>query len=163
MKSFITAALILSVPFAAVSETAKKSKKMIQHPVATQHANSADPSDTSLTAAQLALIPHVHVGRQACESGVSVTLTPDPKLTGYFHVHVKNHMYHMFPVVTSSGALRLEDKKEGAIWLQMSNKSMMMHQKLGQRLADDCINPAQAAVAMAMKKNPVPSILEASR
>jgi hypothetical protein len=37
---------------------------------------------------------------------------------------------------------------------------MLMSQKLGQRLADDCISSDQAIVAEAMKKNPVPSILD---
>ncbi|MDO8457325.1 MAG: hypothetical protein Q7T07_10485 [Burkholderiaceae bacterium] len=160
MKSLITAVLMLSLPFAVLSETASKSKAKAKQPVAAEQPSHADQSDAPLTAAQLALIPQVYVGHQACEAGVGVTLTPDPKSTGYFHVNVKNRTYHMFPVVTSSGAIRLEDKKEGAIWLQMSNKSMMMNHKLGSRLADDCINPAQAAVALAMKKNNTPSILD---
>ncbi|MDO8768604.1 MAG: hypothetical protein Q7K57_07870 [Burkholderiaceae bacterium] len=167
MKLLITAVLILSLPFAALSETASKTKAKakakakVKQPVVAEQTTHADQGDAPLTAAQLALIPQVYVGHQPCEAGVSVTLTPDPKSAGYFHVSVKNHTYHMFPVVTSSGAVRLEDKTEGAIWLQMSNKSMMMNQKLGLRLADDCINPAQAAVALAMKKNPTPGILDA--
>ncbi len=169
MKSLITAALILSLPFAALSETAGKSnvkaqvkaKAKAKPPAAAGQVTPVTQSDMPLTAAQLALVPHVYVGHQACESGVGVTLTADPASTGYFHVNVKNHTYHMFPVVTTSGAVRLEDKKEGAIWLQMSNKSMMMNQKLGSRLADDCINPAQAAVALAMKNNNTPGLLDA--
>lgn len=163
MKSLITAALILSLPFAALSQTTGKSKAKAKQPVAAEQTTHADQGDAPLTAAQLALIPHVYVGQQTCESGVSVTLTADPASAGYFHVTVKNRTYHMFPVVTSSGALRLEDKKEGAIWLQMSNKSMMMNHKLGSRLADDCINTAQAAVALAMKKNNTPSILDTAK
>lgn len=163
MKLLITAVLMLYLPFAAMSETASKAKTKAKTPVAAAQASAADTSDAPLTAAQLALVPHVHVGHQKCEAGVSVTLTEDAKEAGYFHVKVKTHTYHMHPVVTASGAVRLEDKKEGAIWLQMTNKSMMMNQKLGQRLADDCINPVQAAVALAMKKNPPPGILDAPK
>lgn len=167
MKSLITAALILSLPFAALSETASKSKTKAKakakQTVAAEQTTHADQGDEPLTAAQLALVPQVYVGHQPCEAGVGVTLTQDPNSMGYFHVNVKNRTYHMFPVVTSSGAVRLEDKKEGAIWLQMSNKSMMMNQKLGSRLADDCINPAQAAVALAMKKNKTPSIFDTTK
>lgn len=168
MKLLIAAALIVCLPLAALSETATKAKTTskakvtakAKTPVAAEH---ADVNDAPLTAEQLALIPHLHMGHQACEAGVSVTLIEDPQAVGYFHVKVKNHTYHMHPVVTTSGAVRLEDKKEGAIWLQMTNKSMMMNQKLGQRLADDCINPAQAAVALAMKQNPTPGILDAAK
>jgi hypothetical protein len=49
------------------------------------------------------------------------------------------------------------------MWLQLGNKSMLMSQKLGQRLADDCMNPAQHAVNEALKKNPAPSLLERCR
>ena len=49
------------------------------------------------------------------------------------------------------------------MWLQLGNKSMLMSQKLGQRLADECISPNQAVVAENLKKNPVPSILDAPR
>lgn len=160
MKSLITAVLILGLPLVALSETPSKSKTKAKQHVIAEPASQAAASDTPLTEAQLALIPHVYVGHQPCESGVGVTLSPDPKTPGYFHVNVKNRTYHMFPVVTSSGAVRLEDNQEGAVWLQMSNKSMMMNQKIGSRLADDCINPAQAAVALAMKKNGTPGIFD---
>lgn len=66
----------------------------------------------------------------------------------------------MFPVETSTGAIRLEDPKAGAVWLQLANKSMLMSQKLGQRMADACINPDQALVAEMMIKNPPPSFLD---
>jgi len=46
------------------------------------------------------------------------------------------------------------------MWLQLGNKSMLMSQKMGKRLADECMNPAQAAVNEALKKNPMPSLLE---
>jgi hypothetical protein len=66
----------------------------------------------------------------------------------------------MAPVVTSTGAIRLEDAKAGGVWLQLSNKSMLMSQKLGSRLADECMSPAQVAVAERLKTNPAPSLLE---
>jgi hypothetical protein len=38
---------------------------------------------------------------------------------------------------------------------------MLMSQKLGQRLADECQSAQQLAYAEELKKNPLPSILEA--
>jgi hypothetical protein len=69
--------------------------------------------------------------------------------------------YRMSPVATSTGAIRLEDQKNGAVWLQLANKSMLMNHKLGQRLADECMSPAQVIVAESIRKNPPPSVLEA--
>ena len=63
-----------------------------------------------------------------------------------------------FPFVT--GALRLEDVKGQTLLLQIANKSMLMDQKRGQRLADECMSPEQNLVAEAIKKNPIPSVLE---
>jgi hypothetical protein len=94
--------------------------------------------------------------------GTFVTLTEDAQSPGYFDVLVKKQKYRMFPVETSTGAIRLEDPVTGAVWLQLSNKSMLMNQKLGQRLADDCMSVEQAIVAETHRKNPPPSILDAS-
>jgi len=69
----------------------------------------------------------------------------------------------MSPVKTSTGTVRLEDKHAGAVWLQIANKSMLMNQKVGQRLADECMSPDQLQVAEAIKKNPPPSLLEAPK
>ena len=49
----------------------------------------------------------------------------------------------MHPVESRTGAIRLEDPMRGAMWLQLGNKSMLMSQKLGQRLADECQSPQQ--------------------
>ena len=66
----------------------------------------------------------------------------------------------MFPVVTTTGAIRLEDHKAGAVWLQLANKSMLMNHKLGKRLADACMSPEQVITAERLIKNPVPSVFE---
>jgi hypothetical protein len=46
------------------------------------------------------------------------------------------------------------------MWLQLGNKSMLMSQKMGKRLADECMNPSQSAMNENLKKNPLPSLLE---
>ncbi|MGH8848605.1 MAG: hypothetical protein ACREXQ_15380, partial [Polaromonas sp.] len=51
----------------------------------------------------------------------------------------------------------------GAVWLQLANKSMLMNQKLGIRLADECMSPSQLAVAEALKLNPPASVLDAPK
>ena len=134
---------------------------------ASRHLYSAAPAIVaSVAAAQggsndlLALADRVYVGRIACELGAHVTVTADGTAPGHFHVEGKNFKYYMSPVATSTGTVRLEDTKAGAVWLQIANKSMLMNQKLGQRLADECMSSEQVVVAEAIKRNPPPSVLE---
>ena len=105
----------------------------------------------------------MHTGRIPCELGAFVNVTADQSNPGYFNIDGKGFKYHMAPVKTSTGTVRLEDKHAGAVWLQIANKSMLMNQKVGQRLADECMSPDQLQVAEAIKKNPPPSLLEAPK
>jgi len=122
-----------------------------------------EAAEAALTPAELAIAERVHVGHLPCELGASVTLAADAKAPGYFDVQGKNFKYRMFPVATTTGAIRLEDQKAGAVWLQLANKSMLMNQKQGIRLADECMSPAQVAVAESLKRNPAPSVLDAPK
>lgn len=120
-------------------------------------------ADEALTPDEIAIAERVYVGKLPCELGASVTLTPDTKSPGFFDVQGKNFKYRMFPVITTTNTVRLEDRKAGAVWLQMGNKSMLMNQKLGSRMADECMSPAQLAVAEAIKLNPPVSVLDAPK
>ncbi len=102
----------------------------------------------------------VFVGRIPCEMGVVVNLEADSKTPGEFILRMNRFTFQLQPVETSTGVIRLEDRKAGAVWLQLSNKSMLMNQKLGRRMADECMSPVQQAVAEAMKANPVPGLLD---
>jgi hypothetical protein len=122
-----------------------------------------EAADAALTPEELLVAERVHVGRMPCELGATVTLTADAKTPGYFEIQGKNFKYRMFPVPTTTGTVRLEDRKAGAVWLQMGNKSMLMNQKLGTRLADECMSPAQQLVAESLKLNPAVSVLDVPR
>ena len=102
----------------------------------------------------------VHTGHMVCELGNSVTVTSDPQQAAGYIVQMKKFTYHMTPVATTTGAVRLEDTQAGAMWLQLPNKSMLMNSKLGQRMADECQSEHQAVVAHRMKLDPPPSLLD---
>lgn len=175
--SLTAALLMLSLLFAPAvyaQQSAGKTEKTVSKPAprpsssrgelkskANQTAAGISAADDALTPGELAIAERVYTGRLPCELGASVTLTPDAKTPGYFDVRVKNLKFRMFPVETTTGAIRLEDRKAGAVWLQLANKSMLMNQKLGQRLADACMNPAQMAVAQALEITPGRSVLDA--
>ena len=109
---------------------------------------------------ELAIAQQIHQGLMPCEMGASVRVQADAAAPGYFHVQGKGFRYRMYPVLTSTGALRLEDKKAGAVWLQLANKSMLMDRKKGRRVADDCAHPEQVAYGQDMKTNPPPSLFD---
>ena len=120
-----------------------------------------DEPTHELSSAELEVARAVHVGTMSCELGASVTVLPSRRREGFFLVSTnKGLRFRMHPAESRTGAIRLEDPKRGAMWLQLGNKSMLMSQKLGQRLADECQSPEQAAVALTLKNNPPPSILE---
>ncbi|MBP6850246.1 MAG: hypothetical protein KA164_01510 [Rhodoferax sp.] len=114
-----------------------------------------------LTQAELDVAARVHVGTLPCELGQTVVLVPDAAQPGYFSLRIGANGYRVSPEETTTGAIRLEDKAAGIVWLQLANKSMLMSQKLGRRLADECRSPLQAQVAQAMLVNPPPSVLDA--
>jgi len=180
----LVAALCLAMAFPAAAQTAAsadkapaKAKPAAKAPAkksvnnnrtnlkttAKNVAAGIEAAEQALTPDELAIAERVHVGSLPCELGASVSLKPDSKVPGYFDVQGKNFKYRMFPVATTTGAIRLEDQKAGAVWLQLANKSMLMNQKQGVRLADECMSPAQVAIAETMKTNPPASVLDAPK
>jgi hypothetical protein len=121
------------------------------------------PPQPPLEADLMAISEQVHLGTIPCEMGQKVVLTADPLSPGRFYMAIQQHRFHLTPVASRTGAIRLEDAEGGAFWIQLSNKSMLMSSKLGQRLADDCQSPAQMAVAEAMKLAPPVNLLDGGR
>jgi hypothetical protein len=120
------------------------------------------PLEAPLAPQELSIAERVHLGHLACELGASVHMTADANNPGYFNLQGKGYKYRMKPVITSTGAIRLEDEKAGTVWLQLANKSMLMDQKKGRRLADECAHPDQVAFANDMKVNPPPALIDVS-
>lgn len=178
MKPLVLAICIFAFPAAILAQTAAPanapakadSKKPVQKPSseirrsALKTVEQVTPIDEdpniNLTAEDLEIAKRVFVGTIACELGNSVTLTPSTRRPGFFVVQTKGARFSMHPVESRTGAIRLEDPKRGALWLQLGNKSMLMSQKLGQRLADECMSPEQMTLADELKKNPRPSLLD---
>lgn len=117
-----------------------------------------DPS-IKLSEADLAVAKRVHVGEIACELGAKVTVKA-MRREGFFLVQHRLTRFVMHPVDSRTGATRLEDPARGAMWLQLGNKSMLLNQKAGQRLADECQSAEQVVFANEMKKRPPINLLE---
>ena len=171
MKSFVTAVLILAAPAFVLAQAAAPDvpakpaltgNKAVRRSAlkAVEEVTPIDDDKVNLTPGDLEIAKRVYVGSIPCELGASVTITPNEKRPGFFVVQVAKTRFSMHPVESRTGAIRLEDPRDGAMWLQLGNKSMLMSQKQGRRLADECQSSAQLAFADEMKKNPPVSILE---
>lgn len=75
-------------------------------------------------------------GNFYCEMGNRVDLVSDSG--GDVKLTWKGRSYPMLAVTTTTGAVRLEDKASGLVWIQIPAKSMLLNSKLGQQLANEC-------------------------
>jgi hypothetical protein len=156
---------VLAIPQAhAQTKPAPGKNKKLAHSAqkAVEEVTPIDEDNTTqLNDEELAVAKNVYVGDLPCELGAKVKITP-MKRAGFFMISTKNYRFRMHPVESRTGAIRLEDPQRGAMWLQLGNKSMLMSQKLGQRLADECQSPEQITYAEKLKANPLPSILDST-
>ncbi len=159
---FSVMALVTSV----LAQTNPQAKKPVAKPAAKSAPAKSVPAKVAapvvLTEEQLSIAQIVTTGRIACADGKSITITADPKTEGAFDLAFGSVKYDVVPVPTKSGAVRLEDSKTGLVFMQLANKSMLFNERQSRRLADDCISPAQQAVADAMRANPTAGVLDAA-
>jgi hypothetical protein len=136
----LVGALTLAASGAVLAQQAAPAKKNAQ---ATRPA-AATAGPMKLAAAspeQLEAATRVYVGRSDCELGQHVTVTPHPDHAGYFNVTLAGKTWVVKPLVSSTGALRMEDVRGQALYLQIADKSMLMNTALGYRVADNCVHP----------------------
>lgn len=125
-----------------VSNTAMAKKVLVKRakaPVAAAAAALAVP----LTAGQLEAANNVYTGKSDCEFKTVVDITPMEGKPGHFKLTHGKKIYDVVPEETTTGAVRLEDKAAGVVWIQIPAKSMLMNSKAGQRIADACTNERQ--------------------
>ena len=150
-------ALAQTAPAAQPAHKSTKPVKVKDHPAPTKRqaieeatpTGEADPS-IKLSENQLAIAKTIYTGEIQCELGEKVTIKA-MKREGFFFVSRGVNKFVMHPEESRTGAIRLEDRARGALWLQLANKSMLMNQKEGKRLADECMSPEQVAYAKNMK------------
>ena len=99
---------------------------------------------------QLQIANRVLTGNAQCELNQGVNIEPVAEKPGLFRVTFKQVAYLMVPYETTTGAVRLEDKKSGVVWLQIPSKSMLMDQSAGKRLVDSCTLAEQRAAMAAV-------------
>lgn len=149
-RTSIVPALLASMLCLGVAQAETPTKAKAAKPV--KAAKAAPPAEKPLPAAdteQLAAADRALRGEYACEFDQKIDVEMSPKSPGYLVVKFKNSLFTMKPVLSSTGALRLEDVTGRTLLLQIANKSMLMDTKIGQRMVDNCVHPEQAKFKVA--------------
>lgn len=144
-----TILLLLLGSATSLAQTSPPSKPAAK-PAARPPAKPVAPPAPTLPAAsseQIATAELAHFGEYQCEFGEVVMVERTPKHEGYVDVKHRKVVTTMKPVLSSTGAVRLEDVKGRLLMLQIANKSMLMDTKVGQRLVDGCVHEKQREAA----------------
>jgi hypothetical protein len=113
------------------------------------------------TAEQLQAAERVLIGRYECEFNKLISIDRNDTNQGYFNLKFGKQAWVMKPVLSSTGAIRLEDVKGAALLIQILTKSMVMDVKAGHRIVDACVHEVQRAAEADLAKNPRPSVFDA--
>ena len=101
----------------------------------------------------------VWAGAYQCEHAEKVSLRPGAA-TDQVELQWKAQRWQMRRIDSRSGAMRLEDASARMVWIQLPNKSMLLDQRQGKRLLDECQHDVQVQTAAQMKNNPPPSLFD---
>lgn len=109
---------------------------------------------------QLDISNRVLTGTAQCEFNQTVDVRRVQDKPGHFRVQFKNVAYLMTPEETTTGAVRLVDRRQRVVWLQIPSKSMMMDQGAGRRMVDSCQQTEQRIASEASKSAGQSSLLK---
>jgi len=152
----LAAGLLLTLAAPAQTAPTRPPPKAAK-PTARTPAKKVAPAEEPLAKAegeQLAAAAMTYFGDYACEFDQSVSVTLTPNNDGYVDVRFKAQTWTMKPILSSTGALRLEDVKGRMLMLQIANKSMLMDTRIGQRVVDGCMHEKQRQATAAAASAP---------
>lgn len=157
IRKLAAVALVLctaaSMTQAATASKSKPKRKPVLAPVV------APVVLTPADAEQLAAADMAIKGDYACEFKQAVKVSVNPETAGYVDVDFGKAHYTMRPVLSSTGALRLEDVRGQTMMLQIAYKSMLMDVKAGRRLVDECVSETQMTAKRNAEGQPAVSLM----
>ncbi len=109
------------------------------------------PAPAPASAEQIAAAQDVYYGTYDCEFKQTVEIVQSTKYPAYVDVKHGKADYVMKPVLSSTGAIRLEDVRGDTLMVQIASKSMLLNVKTAQRIVDDCVSPKQRELIEAAK------------
>jgi hypothetical protein len=111
------------------------------HKTAAKRSEQAPPA--AADAEQVQAAERVFYGAYDCEFNQTVNIAASPKFPAYVDVRHGKADYLMKPVLSSTGAIRLEDVRGETLMVQISSKSMLLNVVTAHRIVDDCVSPKQ--------------------
>lgn len=105
-----------------------------------------DASPEQMKAAEM-----VYMGKYECEFNQTIDVLQSVKYSGYVDLKSGKSSWLMKPVLSSTGAIRLEDVRGETLMVQIAAKSMLLNVKTGHRIVDDCISAKQRELIEAAK------------
>ncbi len=149
------AALVLCAALPSAMAQTAPAKKPAAAKVANKGPAKAAPVAPALpvaaTAEQIDAAERVYYGVYDCEFKQTIDITASPKYPSYVEVKHGKAVYVMKPVLSSTGAIRLEDVRGDTLMVQISSKSMLLNVKTAQRIVDDCVSPKQRELVEAAR------------
>lgn len=105
---------------------------------------------------QISAAERVYYGEYDCDFQQVVHIAASERHPSYVELRYAKNRYLMKPVLSSTGAIRLEDVKGQTLMIQIASKSMLMNVKTGTRLVDACVSPVQRVAIESAKASPPP-------
>jgi hypothetical protein len=143
------AAALIACSFTALpswaADGAAKPAKHVGHSAKAAHKAPAPAAFTVPDAQpeQVKAAEMVYYGNYDCEFQQTVQITQSPKYSAYVDVKSGKNLWLMKPVLSSTGAIRLEDVRGETLMVQIASKSMLLNVKTAHRIVDDCISQKQ--------------------
>lgn len=134
----------------AVKPAAKTAKK--SPTAATKKSPPADLPLTAATEEQISAAGWVYYGEYECEFKQVVQIKASEQHPAYVDLQFGKSSYLMKPVLSSTGAIRLEDVKGQTLMVQIASKSMLLNVRTGSRLVDACVGESHRAAMLAAKQ-----------
>jgi hypothetical protein len=143
-SSLIALSIGAALALPAAAQTAPPAKAAKVAPKVVKKAAPAEPLIEQAGSEQVKAAEMVYYGKYDCEFSQTVDIAQSQKYPGYVDVaHGKAGAWLMKPVLSSTGAIRLEDVKGETLMVQIASKSMLLNVKTAKRLVDDCVSPKQ--------------------
>lgn len=139
------AGVVVGAPLPSLAQTAP-AKKPAPAKVVKKAPLKTAPEPPPLAAAtpeQIDAAERVYYGMYDCEFKQTIDIVASQKYPSYVDVKHGKADYLMKPVLSSTGAIRLEDVRGDTLMVQISSKSMLLNVKTAQRIVDECVSPKQ--------------------
>jgi hypothetical protein len=103
----------------------------------------AEPALPQALPEQIDAAGRVYYGAYECELNHSVTIAKSARHAAYVDVRSGKSTWLMKPVLSTTGAVRLEDVKGQTLMVQIATKSMLLNVKTGRRIVNECVSARQ--------------------